>query len=506
MPSTTAASKPSHCTPTPSGAPCSSAKPTKRVTLRKTSAGIAYLDHAELERALLESKADAVWVGWGFVAEDIAFAELCARLNLTFIGPSPAAMRTLGDKVEAKLLAEKVGVPLAPWSGGPVGTREDARRHAEAIGYPLIIKARSGGGGRGIRKVFSPDELELALERTQGEAERSFGDPVVFLERLVTDARHVEVQVIADNYGNVWAPGVRDCSIQRRNQKVIEESSSPLLTKEQADHLRSVSADLVRTAGYRGAGTVEYLYQPDQKSFTFLEVNTRLQVEHPITEVTTGIDLVKLQIFVAGGGSLVGECPPEFGHAVEARLNAEDADNEFAPAPGTVRLLKFPLGSGIRVDTGIAQGDVIPPDYDSMVAKIIAWGRDRNEAHGPAAHRPARDHRRHRRRHHQQVLPPRSPRPRRGHLRLGRHRLARPHRRWNGDRAYAGGRHRAHRRRGRRVRIRGKPRTCRFPGLGTRWSTARDARHRPNRGTQLPGPGLQAHRRTDRSAQLPNRR
>ena len=275
-----------------------------------------------------------MWVGWGFVAEDIAFAELCARLKLTFIGPPPAAMRTLGDKVEAKLLAEKVGVPLAPWSGGPVETREDARRHAEAIGYPLIIKARSGGGGRGIRKVFSPDELEVALERTQGEAERSFGDPVVFLERLVTDARHVEVQVIADNHGNVWAPGVRDCSIQRRNQKVIEESSSPLLTKEQADHLRSVSAELVRAAGYRGAGTVEYLYQPDQKVFTFLEVNTRLQVEHPITEVTTGLDLVKLQIFVASGGALEGECPPEFGHAVEARLNAEDADNDFAPAPG----------------------------------------------------------------------------------------------------------------------------------------------------------------------------
>ncbi len=225
-----------------------------------------------------------------------------------------------------------------------------------------------------------PDELELALERTQGEAERSFGDPVVFLERLVTDARHVEVQVVADNYGNVWAPGVRDCSIQRRNQKVIEESSSPVMTKEQADHLRTVSADLVRTAGYRGAGTVEYLYQPDQKVFTFLEVNTRLQVEHPITEATTGIDLVKLQIFVASGGTLDGECPGEFGHAVEARLNAEDADNDFAPAPGTVRLLKFPLGSGLRVDTGIAQGDVIPPDYDSMVAKIIAWGRDRSEA------------------------------------------------------------------------------------------------------------------------------
>jgi acetyl/propionyl-CoA carboxylase alpha subunit/acetyl-CoA carboxylase carboxyltransferase component len=350
------------------------------VTLRRTTEGIAYLDHSALERALRESEADAVWVGWGFVAEDIAFAELCARLELTFIGPPPSAMRTLGDKVEAKLLAEKVGVPLAPWSGGPVTTTEDARRHAETIGYPLIVKARSGGGGRGIRKVFSPDELDEALERTQGEAERSFGDPVVFLERLVTDARHVEVQIIADNYGNVWAPGVRDCSIQRRNQKVIEESSSPLLTKEQADRLRAVSSELVRAAGYRGAGTVEHLYQPEQQTFTFLEVNTRLQVEHPITEVTTGLDLVKLQILVASGHALEGDCPAEFGHAVEARLNAEDAENDFAPAPGSVRLLRFPLGSGLRVDTGIAQGDVIPPDYDSMVAKIIAWGRDRNEA------------------------------------------------------------------------------------------------------------------------------
>ena len=350
------------------------------VVLRKPEVGSAYLDHGELERALVESGADAVWVGWGFVAEDPAFADLVARLNITFIGPCADAMRLLGDKVEAKLLAEKVGVPVAPWSGGPVHTRSDARRHAAAIGYPLIIKARSGGGGRGIRKVFAEDELELALERTQGEAERSFGDPVVFIERLVTDARHVEVQVIADEHGNVWAPGVRDCSIQRRNQKVIEESSSPLLSKEQADHLRTVSSELVRAAGYVGAGTVEYLYQPEQKIFTFLEVNTRLQVEHPITEFTTGLDLVKLQIQVANGERLDGDCPPEFGHAVEARLNAEDADNGFAPAPGTVELLKFPLGSGLRVDTGIAQGDVIPPDYDSMVAKIIAWGRDRDEA------------------------------------------------------------------------------------------------------------------------------
>ncbi|MFD4291732.1 carboxyl transferase domain-containing protein [Rhodococcus sp. NPDC058505] len=351
------------------------------VTLRpSTTAATPYLDHAELERALVEARADAVWVGWGFVAEDPAFAEVCARLGITFIGPSAEAMRLLGDKVEAKLLAEKVGVPVAPWSGGPVETRADARRHAQAIGYPLIIKARSGGGGRGIRKVYAEEELELALERTQGEAERSFGDPVVFIERLVTEARHVEVQVIADAHGNVWAPGVRDCSIQRKNQKVIEESASPLLTAEQSAQLRTVSAELVKAAGYCGAATVEYLYQPSQQVFTFLEVNTRLQVEHPITEFTTGLDLVKLQIQVASGRPLVGECPTEFGHAVEARLNAEDADNGFAPAPGTVRLLKFPLGSGLRVDTGIAQGDVIPPDYDSMVAKVIAWGRDRAEA------------------------------------------------------------------------------------------------------------------------------
>ena len=449
------------------------------VTLRRTSSGIAYLDHTELERALLEARADAVWVGWGFVAEDIAFAELCVRMNLTSIGPPPAAMRTLGDKVEAKFLAEKVGVPLAPWSRGPVETREDARRHAEEIGYPLIIKARSGGGGRGIRKVFAADELEVALERTQGEAQRSFGDPVVFIERLVTEARHVEVQIMADNYGNVWAPGVRDCSIQRKNQKVIEESSSPVLTKGQADHLRRVSTELVRAAGYRGAGTVEYLYQPDQKVFTFLEVNTRLQVEHPITEVTTGIDLVKLQILVAGGASLVGECPPEFGHAVEARLNAEDADNAFAPAPGTVRLLRFPLGSGLRVDTGIAQGDVIPPDYDSMVAKVIAWGRDRSEAFarlrtGLHATTVVIDGGTTNKSFLLDLLD-----RRRSRLGIGRHRLARSHRRGIGANAYGAGRHRTDSCRGRRIRGRRESRTRGIPGLCARRSTTRHPRHRP---------------------------
>ena len=349
------------------------------VVLRETE-GIAYLDHAELGRVLRESRADAAWVGWGFVAEDPAFAELCATLGVTFIGPPPEAMRRLGDKVEAKLLAEQTGVPVAPWSGGPVEGLTDGRRHAAVIGYPLIVKARSGGGGRGIRIVRAEGELEEALSRTQAEARRTFADPVVFMERLVEGGRHVEVQVVADQHGNVWAPGVRDCSVQRRNQKLIEESSSLALTREQDTSLRQSSIALVRAAGYVGAGTVEFLYQPAEQLFTFLEVNTRLQVEHPVTEATTGLDIVKLQLHVAAGGRLVGDPPPERGHAIEARLNAEDAEQDFAPAPGTVEMMRLPSGPGVRVDTGIAVGDVIPPAYDSMVAKVIAWGQDRPEA------------------------------------------------------------------------------------------------------------------------------
>ena len=350
------------------------------VVLRRSGDVNPYLDHAELGRALGECRADAAWVGWGFVAEDPAFAELCASLGVVFVGPPPEAMRRLGDKVEAKQLAEATGVPVAPWSGGPVEGLEDGRKHAATIGYPLIVKARSGGGGRGIRIVREEGELDEALERTQSEALRAFADPVVFMERLVEGGRHIEVQVIADAHGNVWAPGVRDCSVQRRNQKLIEESSSPVLRPEQAEHLRTSARALVKAAGYVGAGTVEFLYQPTEELFTFLEVNTRLQVEHPVTEATTGLDLVKLQLHVADGGQLVGEPPAEHGHAVEARLNAEDAEQDFAPSPGTVELLRLPTGPGVRVDTGMSVGDVIPSDYDSMVAKIIAWGHDRPEA------------------------------------------------------------------------------------------------------------------------------
>jgi acetyl/propionyl-CoA carboxylase alpha subunit/acetyl-CoA carboxylase carboxyltransferase component len=339
-----------------------------------------YLDHGALERALRDTHAEAAWVGWGFVAEDAGFAELCERIGVTFIGPSAEAMRKLGDKIGSKLIASEVGVPMAPWSEGAIDDLDSARAASKDIGYPLMLKATAGGGGRGIRVVNSDEELAEAFERTRDEAERAFGSGVVFLERLVTGARHVEVQVIADSHGNAWALGVRDCSVQRRNQKVIEESASPLLSPEQNDELKQAAERLALAVGYVGAGTVEFLYHPEEKTFAFLEVNTRLQVEHPVTEVTTDMDLVKAQLHVAAGGRLEGSRPPETGHAVEARLNAEDPDRDFMPSPGKISLLHLPAGPGIRVDTGVSEGDTIPPEFDSMIAKIIAYGRDREEA------------------------------------------------------------------------------------------------------------------------------
>ncbi|MEV0824494.1 carboxyl transferase domain-containing protein [Nonomuraea rubra] len=341
-----------------------------------------YLDLKVLERALVETGADAAWVGWGFVAEDPAFAELCERIGVTFVGPGPDAMRKLGDKIGAKLIAEEVGVPVAPWSRGAVESLDAARTAAAEIGYPLMLKATAGGGGRGIRVITSEAELDDAYERTSQEAARAFGSGVVFLERLVTGARHVEVQVIADGQGTAWALGVRDCSVQRRNQKVIEESASPVLAPEQAAELKASAERLAVAVGYRGAATVEFLYHPGERLFAFLEVNTRLQVEHPITEITTGFDLVKAQLHVASGGRLEGEPPLERGHAIEARLNAEDPDRDFAPSPGRIARLDLPAGPGIRVDTGVSEGDTIPADFDSMIAKIIAYGRDREEALG----------------------------------------------------------------------------------------------------------------------------
>ncbi|MET9019149.1 carboxyl transferase domain-containing protein [Actinopolymorpha sp. NPDC004070] len=339
-----------------------------------------YVDHAVLERALRDTGADAAWVGWGFVAEDPAFAELCERLGVTFIGPTPEAMRRLGDKIASKLVAEEVGVPVSRWSGGPVETLDAALDAADRIGYPLMLKAAAGGGGRGIRVIMSAEDLKQAYDRTRDEAERSFGSGVVYLEQLVTGARHVEVQVIADGQGAAWALGVRDCSVQRRNQKVIEESASPVLSAEQADQIKGAAERLALAVGYRGAGTVEFLYRPQDDLLSFLEVNTRLQVEHPVTELTTGMDLVKAQVRIAAGGRLEGERPVESGHAIEARLNAEDPDRDFAPSPGRIALLDLPAGPGVRVDTGVSAGDTIPAEFDSMIAKIIAYGRDRDEA------------------------------------------------------------------------------------------------------------------------------
>ena len=285
-----------------------------------------YLDHGELERALRASHADAAWVGWGFVAEDPAFADLCADIGVAFIGPPSEVLRRLGDTTTAKLLAEELGVPVAAWSGGPVD------------GLDAAVDGRSSGTHR------------------------------------------VEVQIVADNHGAVWAAGVRDCSIQRGNQTLLKESSSPALAPEQEREMRAAAVKLFRSVGYRNVGTVEFLYQPDQRTFGFLDVTPCLPVDHPVTEMTTGLDLVKLQLRVAAGGHLEGKPPPASGHAIEVRLNAEDPERGFAPAPGTVEQLALPNGPGVRIDAGVAEGDLIPAEYDSIIAKIAGWGRDRAEA------------------------------------------------------------------------------------------------------------------------------
>ncbi len=339
-----------------------------------------YVDYAQLERALATSRAEAVWVGWGFVAEHAAFADLCRTLGIVFIGPDGDVMRRIGDKIASKRLAEQAQVPGAPWSGGPVETLDDAFRHAQHLGYPLLIKATAGGGGHGIRTVRAEGELPYAFETARAEAFKAFGDPTVFLEQLVQGARHVEVQIIADRFGTTWAAGVRDCTIQRRHQKILEEAPSPALSAEQEQFLKDSAVRLSQAVGYCNAGTVEFLYRPASQSFSFMEMNTRLQVEHPVTECTTGLDLVKLQIHVARGGRLEGEVPRTVGHAIEVRLNAEDAENGFAPAPGAIERFRILTGPGVRVDTGVAEGDTVPAEFDSMIAKLIAFGQNRREA------------------------------------------------------------------------------------------------------------------------------
>ena len=342
----------------------------------------SYLDYARLKEALATARADAVWVGWGFVAEHPEFVDLCNELGLVYIGPEADVMRRLGDKITSKQMAEQAEIPVTPWSGGPVETVDDAWHQAERLGYPLLVKATAGGGGRGIRRVDNADQLQKAFQSARMDAFKAFGNPTVFMEQVVQAARHIEVQIIADNYGTTWAVGVRDCTIQRRHQKIFEEAPSPVLSVEQDRALRASAVRLSQLAGYRNAGTVEFLYEPVSERFSFMEMNTRLQVEHPVTERTTGLDLVKLQIHVARGGRLEGEPPCTIGHAIEVRLNAEDPENGFAPAPGHIERFRLATGPGVRIDTGVAVGDTVPAEFDSMIAKIIAFGQNRNEAMG----------------------------------------------------------------------------------------------------------------------------
>jgi acetyl/propionyl-CoA carboxylase alpha subunit len=335
-----------------------------------------YLDYAALERALLATHAEAAWVGWGFVSEHAEFAELCRKLGVVFLGPEPEVMRALGDKIGSKRMAEA----CAPWSGGPVDALEQARTVARELGFPLMVKATAGGGGRGIRRVRSEADLAEAFAAARSEALVACGDATVFLERLLEGSRHIEVQIVGDGQGTTWALGVRDCTVQRRNQKVIEESPSPALSQAQHREICEAAARLGTQACYRGAGTVEFLYDPAEKRFSFMEVNARLQVEHPVTECTTGLDLVKLQLHVGRGLPLEGEPPTPRGHAIEVRVNAEDPEQGFAPAPGLIEVLRWPGGPGVRIDSGFLEGDRVAPEFDNMLAKVIAHGRDREEA------------------------------------------------------------------------------------------------------------------------------
>ena len=342
---------------------------------------VAYLDLARLERALRETGAEAAWPGWGFVAEQPGFVDLCERLGVTFIGPPAAAMRALCDKVACKRLAEGLGIPVVPWAGVPAGGEQEAARQALGLGFPVVVKPSSGSGGRGVREVETPGALAAALERARGDAWRSFGHTTVFLERRLDGVRQIDIQVIADAWGGVWALPGREASIQRRHQKLIEESPAALAPAREAV-LRQAAVRLVRAAGYVGAVAIEFLCDPNGEDYWLLEANTRLEVEHAVTEVTTGIDLVKMQVHVARGGRLPGEPPPAVGHAIEARLCAEDAEAGFAPAPGTVARLRLPGGPGLRVDVGVCEGDLVPAEFDSMIAKVVSHGRDREEALG----------------------------------------------------------------------------------------------------------------------------
>jgi acetyl/propionyl-CoA carboxylase alpha subunit/acetyl-CoA carboxylase carboxyltransferase component len=340
----------------------------------------AYLDVERIVTLARQAGADALWPGWGFASERPELQEACEAHGLVFLGPPASAMRALGDKIAAKRLAEKAGVPVSPWSRESVDEAGAAACSAR-IGYPVLLKATAGGGGRGIRRVDSPDELVGAYRSAAAEAGAAFGDASIFVEAFVADARHVEVQVLADSHGGVWALGTRDCSMQRRQQKVLEEAPAPGISAAVEQALCEAGANLARISGYVSAGTAEFLLLPDLKTFYFLEMNTRLQVEHTVTEEIFGLDLVGLQIAVGRGDYLPAEGPPTpRGVAIEARLNAEDPDQGFAPRAGRLVRFEAPLGPGVRVDSGYVQDNVVPTVFDSMLAKVIAFGATRHAA------------------------------------------------------------------------------------------------------------------------------
>jgi acetyl-CoA carboxylase, biotin carboxylase subunit len=322
---------------------------------------------------------DAVHPGWGFLAENPAFVEACADNDLVFIGPSAEVMARMGDKVRAKGELKAANVPLVPGTEGATDL-DESRDAAEEVGYPVLLKATAGGGGKGMRLVQGPDELDSAYNTASLEAEAAFGDGSLYLEKAVSPARHVEIQVLADGQGGVLTLGERECSIQRRHQKLIEESPSPALDDETREAMEAAAERACHAIGYRNAGTFEFLLGPD-RSFYFIELNARLQVEHPVTEMVTGIDLVREQLRIADGAPLERTGRAERrGHSIEVRINAEDPARDFAPAPGRITRFRPPLGPGVRFDTFIEDGTDVPPHYDSLLGKLIVWDETRTEA------------------------------------------------------------------------------------------------------------------------------
>jgi acetyl-CoA carboxylase biotin carboxylase subunit len=351
----------------------------RAVCIGPPAAAESYLKIPALIGAAETTRCEAVHPGWGFLAENAAFAQACEDNDLVFIGPTPETLMRMGDKSAAKREMAAAGLPLVPGTEGPA-TLAEAQEAADEAGYPVLLKAAAGGGGKGMRAVASPDELEGAYATAAAEAQAAFGDDSLYVEKVVSSARHVEIQVLADAHGGVLTLGERECSIQRRHQKLLEESPSPALTPDLREEMEGAAERACRAIEYRNAGTFEFLLGPDG-AFYFLELNARLQVEHPVTELVTGIDLVREQLRVAAGEPLVqaGRAPRR-GHAIEVRVNAEDPARGFMPMPGRVERFRPPLGPGVRVDSYVVEGSTIPPHYDSLLAKLIVWDADRQSA------------------------------------------------------------------------------------------------------------------------------